>query len=241
MHVLIFTGGQAPLPRDTTFYFAHAPKVDYVIAADAGLDTLESYRHFYDGNYDFSPNFILGDMDSIKDSSLLQKYSNVKSEVYNCDKDFTDTELALQHAHSLFKNSPEEGMITLVGGDGGKTEHTLAIYDSFSFDYHADVWLTPTRVLCFVKQGHKIKFAGINTEQKISVLRTSKNFSSGYVESKGLEWEGEKFRKEGMPSISNRLNAKCYASREPCTLTAYEADFIVVLPIDSTVWHPVLA
>ena len=54
MHVLIFTGGQAPLPRDTTFYFAHAPKVDYVIAADAGLDTLESYRHFYDGNYDFS-------------------------------------------------------------------------------------------------------------------------------------------------------------------------------------------
>ena len=237
MHVLIFTGGNAPFPQDTRFYFSHAPKVDYVIAADSGLDTLEAFRLFYKDSYDFSPDFIVGDMDSLRDSSLLQKYSSVRTELYKRDQDFTDTELALQHAHSLLKE-PGQNMITLLGGDGGQMEHTLAIYDSFSTEYHADVWLTTKRVVCYVQDGHTLKFNGLNTDHKISVMRTSKSYSGGKVITSGLAWEGTVFRKEGMPSISNRIKHVNFATQEPVSISAEGDNFLVLLPLDATVWYP---
>ena len=119
MHVVVFTGGQAPLPNDTVFYFAHTPKIDYIIAADEGLDTLEAYRHFYGTTHNFRPDYILGDMDSLKDESLLKKYASVHTEIYNTEKDYTDTELAIQKAESLGLNRRRGDMITLIGGSGG--------------------------------------------------------------------------------------------------------------------------
>jgi thiamine pyrophosphokinase len=85
-----------------------------IICCDGGA------RHFqYLG---IKPDVIIGDMDSI-DPALLASYSTqgIKIIKYPANKDFTDTELALDYALSL---KPEA--IFIWGALGGRIDHTLA-------------------------------------------------------------------------------------------------------------------
>jgi len=68
------------------------------------------------------PDVIIGDMDSI-DPAQLASYSDqgIKIIKYSANKDFTDTELALDYALNL---NPEE--IFIWGALGGRVDHTLA-------------------------------------------------------------------------------------------------------------------
>ena len=68
------------------------------------------------------PDIIIGDMDSI-DPALLASYSTSGINIikYPANKDFTDTELALDYALSL---KPEK--IFIWGALGGRIDHTLA-------------------------------------------------------------------------------------------------------------------
>ena len=240
MHILVFTGGNSPLPHNTVFYSSRAPELDYVIAADSGLDTLEAFRHFYGNSYDLSPDFIIGDMDSLRDMSLLQKYADVPSEIYNRDKNFTDTELALQKAVSLL---PKEGnnRITLIGGGGGEyADHFLGIIDTFATPYHADFWLCGQQAICYLGKDMRLEVSNVRPEQRISVARVPSFYTGGVIETEGLEWESRVFRKEGMPSISNRIatahsshaSAQQNASaQQKVTFTVREQAFLVIVPI----------
>lgn len=68
------------------------------------------------------PDVVIGDMDSI-DPVQLESYSaqGIKIIKYSVNKDFTDTELALDYALNL---NPDE--IFIVGALGGRVDHTLA-------------------------------------------------------------------------------------------------------------------
>lgn len=68
------------------------------------------------------PDIIIGDMDSIG-SAQLENYKSkgVKVIQYSADKDFTDTELALDYA---LKQKPTA--IYIWGALGGRLDHTLA-------------------------------------------------------------------------------------------------------------------
>ena len=68
------------------------------------------------------PDVIIGDMDSI-DPAQLASYADqgIKIIKYSTNKDFTDTELALDYALNL---NPEE--IFIWGALGGRVDHTLA-------------------------------------------------------------------------------------------------------------------
>jgi thiamine pyrophosphokinase len=85
-----------------------------VICCDGGA------RHFQ--NMGITPDVIIGDMDSI-DPSQLAKYSSQKIKIvrYPSNKDFTDTELALDYALNL---KPEK--IFIWCALGGRIDHTLA-------------------------------------------------------------------------------------------------------------------
>jgi thiamine pyrophosphokinase len=85
-----------------------------IICCDGGA------RHFQ--HLGIKPDVIIGDMDSI-DPALLASYSTqgIKIIKYPANKDFTDTELALDYALSM---KPEE--IFIWGALGGKIDHTLA-------------------------------------------------------------------------------------------------------------------
>lgn len=85
------------------------PEDSYIIAADAG------YRHAE--ALGVLPHLLIGDFDSL--SSLPHEIEAVR---YPCDKDFTDTELAIKTAIQRGCDS-----FTVIGAIGGERfEHTVA-------------------------------------------------------------------------------------------------------------------
>ena len=108
MTVLIFTGCQAPDTEKTAPFFNNLA-IDYIIAADSGLDT---YEKFFDyGLVSKDPDFLVGDFDSVSDRKLLEKYQ-CERDVYSHDKDYTDSELALIKARKI---AGPDGKVVLCG------------------------------------------------------------------------------------------------------------------------------
>lgn len=221
MNIFIFTGGEAPSPETAKPFFEKC-KPDYVIAADSGLETLDLYAEAF--GEDFAPNLILGDMDSLKNLSLLEKYKNAKRELFPSDKDFTDTELALSTAREIGKTAS----VVLVGGNGGCLDHLISIYDSFSEDFHADVWLCVNQAVYFLAEKKSAEVFNLQLEDRISVSRLTDNFDNSFVEAEGFEWNC--FRKKGMASVSNRISKENFLYKNPAKLFAKKGSFLIFAP-----------
>ena len=233
MHIVIFTGGEAPLPETTFSYFKHVAAPDVVIAADSGVDTLVKFRSAYKNTIDFTPDYILGDMDSITDKQLLSDFPEATVEKFPCDKDYTDTELALEKACS-FKKCKQD-IVTLIGGAGGRVDHLLAIYETFSTVNHADVWLYGNQLLYFVTENQEVSISTLKQNDYVSISRPNGVRSEGKITSSGLEWESDCFRKEGMPSMSNRIAKKQFERGEPVKLRIESGSFLVIVPSSAKV------
>ncbi len=234
MHIVVFTGGLAPSPKETASFFSFAPDVDVVIAADSGLDTLESYRSFFDGNVDFSPDYILGDMDSLQNRDLLKKYSSVKPEILNTEKDFTDTELALKKACAI-KPRDKISIVTLVGGYGGFVDHFLGVLDTFASDERPDIWLCGSQVVLYLPVDAELHARNVGLNDRISIARIPSAFTGGSVETEGLVWGSKLMRTEGMPSISNRIAKDYFNKLKPIKFVSRGCPFLVILPIQAKV------
>lgn len=121
---LLVTGGETPpwshmAPRMSEFGF--------VCAADSGLDVLRSWG--------VRPDLIVGDMDSILDTSILPEYDSVLT--FPRDKDDTDTEIGLKELRAR-----GFGRIVVAGGGGGRLDHILAIRALLERPSGPDEWLT---------------------------------------------------------------------------------------------------
>jgi thiamine pyrophosphokinase len=112
-NIIIISGG---CPVNPEFFSKQIRKLGkcLIICCDGGA------RHLR--NTGFKPNVIIGDMDSI-DSLQLEGYSREKIKIikYPAEKDFTDTELALDYAIGL---KPDK--IFIWCALGGRIDHTLA-------------------------------------------------------------------------------------------------------------------
>ncbi|QSX06854.1 thiamine diphosphokinase [Sedimentibacter sp. zth1] len=87
-------------------------KKDFIICADGGLNYID--------NLNIIPNLIVGDFDSVN-KDILHKYNNVETVKYKPEKDYTDTELAIEKAIEFgFKE------ILLVCATGTRLDHTMA-------------------------------------------------------------------------------------------------------------------
>lgn len=228
MHAVIFTGGKSPEPERTVHFFSQMNRVDFVIAADSGLEQCEKFRKFFRGKIDFAPDEISGDMDSIRKKNLIRKFPEAKTEIFQCDKDFTDTELALQEARKI---SPEKTTVTLIGGAGGKSDHFISVYDSFSAEFHADVWLSETDAAFFLDENRKFSVLTKKLHDKISVARLTKNYGNCLIESRGLEWND--LRKTGMASISNRISAKNFSGKKAAEIFCKGGGCLVFVPLNA--------
>lgn len=223
IHIVIFTGGKSPLYEQTELYWKTHPQADFVIAADSGLETCVY-------GYQFNPCVILGDFDSISDGALLSHFNDDIKVPFPADKDFTDTELAVEKAFEIAENMKAVPFITLVGGDGGRPDHFINIFDSFSRERHPDVWLCQEQAVYFLPSGGSFSVNGLKKSDYVSVSRVTRNYGEGTVETRGLEWEGDLFRKSGMPSVSNRISGEYAKNRAAVTLRAVDADFLLFLP-----------
>lgn len=81
----------------------------YIICADGGLEIVQDLG--------ITPDLWVGDMDSSK----LRNFSNIEKLVYPCDKDLTDSHIAVNEA---LKRGYKE--IVLTGATGGRLDHEYA-------------------------------------------------------------------------------------------------------------------
>lgn len=111
-NIWVLASGPAP---DLHLAVAHAPKPDFVIAADGGTVLADALN--------ITPGLIVGDIDS-SPSELVARYEEIGVEVRRYDHDTkweTDTELALLAA---LEYNPLA--IYLFGAIGGRLDHSLA-------------------------------------------------------------------------------------------------------------------
>ncbi len=112
MQTLVITGGKI----NKKFLKNHLKtnKYDIIIAVDKGLESIDALG--------IKPNYIVGDFDSVNLNSL-NKYINSEIEIKRLipEKDFTDTESALELAQKIGSKK-----ITIIGGIGTRIDHTIA-------------------------------------------------------------------------------------------------------------------
>ncbi len=226
MHILIFTGGDFPKNESVLGFLDRLPKVDFIIVADSGLESLDIYNSTFGKK--FYPNLILGDMDSLSDKSLLEKYCNAEKKFYPCDKDFTDSELALMCAREIEKDA----FVTLIGGNGGFVDHFISLYDSFSGEAHASLWLCVNQAVLFLEEGKCAKISGLEASDRVSVARLTSEYSSSVIECTGLEWNI--LKKNGMGSVSNRISCEYLEKKLPVSFYAKKGSGLIFFPFHCT-------
>ena len=99
---------------DFDFHKKILDQIDTIICADGGANISKVLG--------FTPNYIIGDLDSIK-KDILDFYKNNDETkiIHDANQNKTDLELALTLAESL---SPSE--IIILGASGGRIDHTIA-------------------------------------------------------------------------------------------------------------------
>lgn len=111
MITLIISGGE--LNSNFLKNFIKNNNINNVIAVDSGLELLDKNE--------ISPNYIIGDFDSIN-KNILSKYDNIEKVIkLNPEKDFSDTHMALKLAIELKSDS-----IYILGAMGKRIDHALA-------------------------------------------------------------------------------------------------------------------
>jgi thiamine pyrophosphokinase len=115
------------MPPDWSLIKHRLEGCSFICAADSGLDVLISWG--------LEPDLVVGDMDSISDPAILDRYPGTMR--YPADKDDTDTEIGI---HELRARGYQR--ILLIGGGGGRLDHLLAIRALFEKPWGQDEWLT---------------------------------------------------------------------------------------------------
>ncbi|KAL7719725.1 Thiamine pyrophosphokinase [Entamoeba marina] len=110
---VIFTGGHYDEHEDAKdFYLNIANQGNVLICADSGAN--------YIYKLGLQPLVIVGDMDSIS-KEVKEAFKEVEQVKYRPDKDYTDTEIAIEKAREYgYKN------IYICGGIGSRFDHSLA-------------------------------------------------------------------------------------------------------------------
>ncbi|AEF81639.1 thiamine diphosphokinase [Leadbettera azotonutricia] len=126
MRGIAFIGGEGP---GLDLCCSLVQGADIIAAADSGLIAAEDAG--------IKPGWIIGDMDSLDDLGRLAKYPPGIIRRFPRDKDYTDTELAL---NLLWEKGCDETW--LVGGGGGRLDHLLALRSLFERELCPDRWIT---------------------------------------------------------------------------------------------------
>lgn len=168
MKGVVFIGGESPRP-DICRKLAQDAYI--IIAADSGLIAAEAAG--------IKPNWIIGDMDSLEDKDLLEKYPPDIILQYPVDKDLTDTELACEF---LFNKNCNK--ITLIGGGGGRLAHIMALLAMFERELCPVRWRTANEDIFLLKEAGKFN---VDSGTMISIFPAGQG--PWNVTSKNLKWK----------------------------------------------------
>jgi thiamine pyrophosphokinase len=184
---LLLIGGAGP-GREALSRIAR--DMNMIVAADSGLELALAAG--------LSPDLVVGDMDSLADTSLLDPFRPARVRVFPRDKDETDAEIGLR-----VMQESECGEVTLAGGGGGRIDHLLAIVALFERVAPPCRWLTDFEDIWLVEG--EAEFLGWQGST-VSVFPVGEHAAG--MRSQGLRWplDGLEFRR-GYGGISNRVTA----------------------------------
>ena len=121
MKILIISGGSIDEMWGRKWVADYEP--DYCIAADSGLVMADKLG--------LTVDLLLGDYVSV-DKKIFEKYNgNTKTITYPCEKDYTDTHLALKKAIEKIKKMQDaskdstEDEIAIIGATGTRYDHAF--------------------------------------------------------------------------------------------------------------------
>lgn len=218
MIVGIFTGGKNA-PKKVIKKFLKKISLDYIIAADSGLQTVDALK--------LVPNFILGDFDSLDNKDLLKKYQSIKTQKFIEDKDFTDTELAMNFAKKILQDNSRDEVVVFGAGGGKRVDHLIYFLRSFKNDFFPSKWIFNTGIafcICSrLRASLKIKLPLKNTLSIFNIPLENERKLIPKIKSDGLHWKLEQLDWNTWQSISNR-NDKTTVS-----LKAVSGRFLVVV------------
>jgi len=160
--VLIVANGKT---NSKGFLKSLSEKSDFVIGVDGGAGVLF--------NYGIKMDVAIGDFDSIDRKTLLEVKKSVKILRYPPEKDYSDTELAVQYAiNKGFEN------FVLTGMSGNRTDHLLfnisVLYSLLKKGKNAhiceeseDIYITDSRLNVKVKKGSVISIYPFTMRAKV--------------------------------------------------------------------------
>jgi thiamine pyrophosphokinase len=180
---------------------------DVLIAADSGLIPLEEAG--------FAPHLIVGDMDSLDALDRLVKYPREIIMQFPKDKDYTDTELAL---NQLWEKGCDE--VWIIGGGGGRIDHMFALYSLFEREKAPNRWFIPH---------FELRLINAETSMELPAGCQLSLFPLGNgpwkITSRGLKWPLDNLPwKRGFCSISNIVDGDIQ------TLNPLEGRFLLIIP-----------
>ena len=107
---LVISGGN--IDKDFLKVYIKMQKFYVTIAVDRGLEAVDELNMDVD--------FIVGDFDSV-DSNILKKYEKkVHTKRYSSEKDYTDTDIAVD-----FCIKSKADSVTIIGGTGTRLDHVF--------------------------------------------------------------------------------------------------------------------
>lgn len=178
--VLVFGGGDSPLPRIAD----DLPDADFVVAADGGYDIAVELG--------YSVDVLVGDFDSIVATDFP---NHLILECHPPDKDATDLELAL-----TLVSREDPSRIVVVGASGGRLDHELAVAGLLCSERFAGIdeidWISD-RGSAHVVRGRRI----IHGDVGAHVTLISMHGDTSGVTTKGLKWTLDN---ETLPAGSTR-------------------------------------
>jgi thiamine pyrophosphokinase len=180
---VLFIGGAGPVREALAGVLAEAA---CVAAADSGLERAIALG--------VEPDLIVGDMDSITDRSLLERFPPERVVVFPVAKDETDTEIGLR---MLQERGCDE--VTIAGGGGGRIDHLLAVAALFERARPPRRWLTD-KAECHLVDGTAVFTGWLGSIVSVFPIGSE---ASGLA-SEGLQWPLDGLRlRRGWPGISN--------------------------------------
>jgi thiamine pyrophosphokinase len=170
---IIYTGGEEPSQGMIEPFFNRGT---YHVAADQGYHVCQKLN--------FSPDILIGDLDSLSyNNGKINNSIDSKTQqlVYPKDKDYTDTELAINHVLSI-----NQDPIILIGGGGFQSDHFLSNLITVLKTPQIKLWITARELIIPLDSTLHIK-------QAINLRLSIFSFINSIVSSTGLKWELENY------------------------------------------------
>ena len=193
MKAFIYVGGAICASNITE----HPKADDLCIAADIGAKNAKLLGD--------TPEFIVGDFDSTELDSLKRDFPQAEITVVPAEKDFTDSELAIETA--LSKGATE---IVIIGGLGGRLDHTLsnlAILEK----------LYAQRVHALITDGYnRVRFLDSSSTlvarsqfKYVSILATSEKLKGVDIEGCKYPLKNATILRNDQFAVSNEITGNC--------------------------------